>query len=75
MTYQAHPLTDQEREDFIVAAGRRVVAEHACGDLEAARVWLDAQNAEISRRSPAQVARMEDCYFAEQGDAARRAAA
>ena len=67
-------MTDQEREDFITACGRRFLAAHAAGDMEGARIWLAAQTKEVLARSPQQVAGMEQCYFAEQGALARRAA-
>ena len=57
MTHQN--LTDEEREDFIVCAGRRFLACHAAGDMEGARVWLAAEAKEVQERTPEVVARLE----------------
>ena len=67
-------LTDEERELHIEALGRLMMKAHREGDLVQSRQWLELQKEAINGRSPAQVARMETCYFAEQGDKARQAA-
>ena len=64
-------MTDAELELHIKACGRLVEKAMREGDKGAARIWLQAQNEGIACRSPAQVARMEACYFTEQGDADR----
>lgn len=67
-------MSDQEREEHIAACGRRMVKAHNEGDTAAARQWLKLQNEAIAMRSPQQVARMEACYFAAEGDRTRQAA-
>lgn len=67
-------MSDGEREEHIAACGRLMLKAHAEGDTAAARQWLKLQNEAIAMRSAAQVARMESCYFAAQGDRAREAA-
>lgn len=67
-------MTDAERETFIEAAGRRFVAAHSAGDMETARLWLAEQTLAVKERTPAQVARLEQCYFSAEGEKARLAA-
>lgn len=64
-------MTDQERETYISACGKRFLAAHAAGDMDAAQLWLTAQNEAVKARSSVQVAALEQCYFCEQGDLAR----
>ena len=64
-------MTDAERESLIKDCGHQVERCMRDGRPAAARVWLNAQNKAIADRSPAQVARMEACYFTEQGEADR----
>lgn len=52
-------MTDQERETYIEACGRRLVAAHAAGDTEAAQLWLTAESEAIKGRSQTQVDVME----------------
>jgi hypothetical protein len=66
-------MTDQEREDYIKACGDRMQKAYEAGNREDAELWLQAQNEAIKGRSPAQVARMESCFFADQGEKARAA--
>jgi hypothetical protein len=56
-----HEMTqeDAERENFIVAAGRRFLAAHAAGDMEGARIWLAAEAKEVLSRRPHVVAQLE----------------
>ena len=67
-------LSDAELEQHILDCGRHFLKAHGEGDTGAARQWLTAQAEAVRSRSPAQVARMESCYFAAEGEAARRAA-
>lgn len=67
-------MTDEQREAHIAACGRHMLAAQAAGDAVTARHWLDEQNLAIKQRSPAQIARMEGCYFSAQGEQARLAA-
>jgi len=67
-------VTDEEREAHIKSCGLLLLKAHREGDLEAAKRWLALQTEAIKARSPRQIARMEGCYFAEQGDLAREAA-
>jgi hypothetical protein len=74
MTFQPHQaagMTDAEREAHIVDCGLLMQKAYEEGDVAAARRWLDLQNDAIRSRTPRQVARMEGCYFALQGDLAR----
>ena len=74
MTFQPHQsagMTDAEREAHIVDCGRLMQKAYGEGDPAAARRWLELQNEAIRARTPRQVARMEGCYFAQQGDLAR----
>jgi hypothetical protein len=52
-------MTDEEREDFIVVAGRRFLAAHAAGDMREARMWLAAEAREVLSRRPHVVAQLE----------------
>lgn len=77
MTFQPHQaavMTDAEREAHIVDCGRLMQKAYEEGDPAAARRWLELQNEAIRARTPRQVARMEGCYFAQQGDLTRAAA-
>ena len=79
MTTQAHLLTrqaliDEELEAHIVDCGKRLAKAHAEGDTAAAREWLSLETEAIAARSPAQVRRMEECYFSAEGERARREA-
>jgi len=65
------PMTDEERERHIEALGRRFLAAHAAGEMEIARNWLAQQTQAVKERSAAQVAKLEACYFAAEGDRAR----
>ncbi|NDZ11511.1 hypothetical protein C7T35_01300 [Variovorax sp. WS11] len=67
-------MTDEEREAHIKSCGLLLLKAHREGDVEGAKHWLALQNEAIKARTPRQVARMEGCYFAEQGDLARQAA-
>lgn len=71
MTYQPQPMTDAELEQHIEDCGRHFLKAHKEGDMVLAREWLAKQAEGVNARSPAQVARMESCYFAHQGDLAR----
>lgn len=62
-------MTDQEREDYIKACGDRMRKAYEAGNREDADLWLQAQNHAIKDRSPAQVARMEACFFVTAGEA------
>lgn len=64
-------MTDQEREDYIKECGARMEAAYLAGNRQEAEQWLQAQNVAIKARSAAQVARMEDDYFSDQGAADR----
>lgn len=61
-------MTDQEREDYIKACGDRMRKAYEAGNREDADLWLQAQNQAIKDRSPAQVARMEACFFVTAGE-------
>ncbi|MDQ0082908.1 hypothetical protein J2W35_003267 [Variovorax boronicumulans] len=77
MTFQPQlpaGMTDAEREAHIVDCGRLMKKAYDEGDMAGARRWLDLQNDAIRARTPRQVARMEGCYFAQQGDLARQRA-
>jgi len=65
---------DHKRELHIAACGRHMLAAAEAGDPVTARHWLDDMTAAIKQRSKAQVARMEGCYFSEEGEKARLAA-
>lgn len=52
-------MSDAEREQHIHDCGRLMLEAMAAGNREEAEGWLQAQNAAIAARSPAQVARME----------------
>lgn len=65
---------DQVRENFIAECGRQINVAYRAGDHKTARRWLDLQTQAVKARSPAQVARMERCYFSEEGVRARHAA-
>jgi hypothetical protein len=67
-------MTDAEREAHIAACGRHMLAAAAAGDTVTARHWLDDMVAAVKQRSPVQVAAMESCYFAAEGERARLAA-
>lgn len=54
-----NPNTDQGREDLIVYCGKSMEDAVANGDMAMARFWLEAMEAQIAKRTPAQVARME----------------
>jgi hypothetical protein len=71
--FQIRPTkrTDAEREAHIADCGRLMQKAYSEGDPAAARRWLEMQNEAIRARTPRQVARMEGCYFAQQGDLAR----
>ena len=64
-------MTDSDREKHIDLCGRGVVGTYIRGDKRAAESWLKLQTEAIKQRSPAQVQRMEACYFVTQGDADR----
>ncbi len=64
-------MNDAEREAHIKDCGRRMEAAYAAGNRQEAEQWLQAQAEAIRARSPLQVVRMESCFFADQGDAAR----
>lgn len=77
MTFQPHQaahMTDAEREVHIADCGRLMQKAYDEGDHAAARRWLELEIEAIRARTPRQVARMEGCYFARQGDLARAAA-
>ena len=67
-------MTDAEREAHIKSCGLLMLKAHHEGDAAGARHWLELQNEAIRARTPRQIARMEDCYFADEGDKARAAA-
>lgn len=72
MTHQAHlSLTDAELEAHIADCGRLFLKAHGEGDMPLARHWLAEQSRAVASRSPAAVARMEDCYFSYEGEQAR----
>lgn len=74
MTFQPHQparMTDVEREAHIVDCGRLMKKAYDEGDLAGARLWLALETEAIRARTPRQVARMEGCYFAQQGDLSR----
>jgi hypothetical protein len=62
-------MNDQEREDYIKACGDRMQKAYEAGNREDADLWLQAQNEAIKGRSPAQVARLEACFFVTTGEA------
>lgn len=64
-------MNDQAREDYIKACGDRMRKAYEAGNREDAELWLQAQNHAIKDRSPAQVARMEACFFVTTGEADR----
>lgn len=64
-------LVDDELELRIKQYGDEFLTAHAAGNITAARGWLAAEIEAVNARSPAQVARMERCYFSEQGRIAR----
>jgi uncharacterized protein (DUF2384 family) len=66
-------MTDQEREAHIKDCGRLMQKAYAEGNREEARQWMQAQAEAIRGRSPAQIARMEGCYFLARGEADRMA--
>ncbi|KWT89326.1 MULTISPECIES: hypothetical protein [unclassified Variovorax] len=66
-------MTDQEREEHIKSCGLLLLKAHREGDVEGAKYWLALQNEAIKARTPRQIARMEGCYFVEQGDLAKQA--
>lgn len=75
MTFQPNKpsgMTDSEREAHIADCGRLMKKAYDEGDHAGARRWLELQNEAIRARTPRQVARMEGCYFAQQGDLARQ---
>ena len=67
-------MTDQEREAHIKSCGLLMMKAHREGDVAGAREWLRLQTQAINDRTPEQIARMEGCYFVEQGQQARDAA-
>lgn len=67
-------MTDEEREEHIKSCGLLLLKAHREGDIEGAKRWLELQNEAVKARTPRQIARMEGCYFAEEGDRARQAA-
>lgn len=72
MTHQAHQnLTDAELELHIVDCGRLFLKAHWEGDMPLARHWLAEEIKAVRARLPAQVARMEDCFFSYEGEQAR----
>lgn len=74
MTFQPHQpgrMTDAEREAHIADCGRLMQKAYDEGDYAAARRWLELETEAIRARTARQVARMEGCYFAQQGDLAR----
>lgn len=76
MTFQPHQaagMTDAEREAHITDCGRLMKKAYDEGDMELARHFLALETDAIRARTPRQVARMEGCYFAQQGDLARAA--
>ena len=52
-------MNDQQREELIVYCGQQMVAAQEKGERGLALFWLEAQNTQIKKRSPEQVARME----------------
>lgn len=77
MTFQPNQpsgMTDAEREAHIADCGRLMQKAYGEGDHAGARRWLELQAEAIRARTPRQVARMEGCYFAQQGDLVRAAA-
>lgn len=74
MTIDPTLMSDDERERHIKDCGLLMLKAHAEGDFAARDRWLAMQNEAIRNRSPEMVARLEDCYFAGEGDKARRAA-
>lgn len=64
-------LVDEELESRIKQYGEEFLKAHAAGNITAARGWLAAEIEAVNARSPAQVARMESCYFSDQGRIAR----
>jgi hypothetical protein len=67
-------MNDQEREAHIVDCGTLMLKAMEEGDRTGAKRWLKLQNEAVLGRSPAQVAKLEACYFASDGDKARQAA-
>ena len=66
-------MTDAELERHIKDCGQHMVVAYAQGDRPAALKWMQLQAEAIAGRSPAQVAQMESCYFAERGASDRAA--
>lgn len=64
-------LTDAELEAHIADCGRLFLKAHTEGDMALARRWLAEQTKAVQSRSPAAVARLEDCYFSAEGERAR----
>lgn len=62
-------MTDEQREAHIQECGRRMIQAYQAGDREGALYWLKAEIATIKACSPAQIARMEGCFFDMQGEA------
>lgn len=69
--YQALGMTDAEREAHILDCGRLLKKAYDEGDFELARHFLALEMDAVRARTPRQIARMEGCYFAQQGDLAR----
>lgn len=67
-------MNDLEREAHIKSCGLLMMKTYREGDRDAAQQWLRLQNEAIRQRSPAYVAKLEGCFFVEQGERARRAA-
>lgn len=72
MTHQTHlNLSDAELEAHIADCGRLFLKAHGEGDMPLARHWLAEEMKAVKSRSPAAVARLEDCYFSYAGEQAR----
>ena len=67
--WRLHIMTDEQREAHIKECGRQMIQAYEAGDREKAMYWLQAEITTIKARSPAQIARMEGCFFDMQGEA------
>lgn len=56
---RAQEIVDYQREFMIATYAERASQRASEGDFAAARMWFDDMCAEIAKRSPEQVARME----------------
>lgn len=69
--HRPYGMTDAEREAHIVDCGRLMKKAYDEGDFDLARHFLALEMEAVRARTPRQIARMEGCYFAQQGDLAR----